>query len=562
MNPRFGLSVASTAALLLSAGQATAQQTEFRHYAVIAPHGMATTLHPLATQTALDVLKSGGNAIDAVIAANAATGVLLPSGNGIGGDLFAIVWSARDGKLYGLNASGRSPRGLSLEQLRREVGESPTIPRVGPLSISVPGAVDGWFELHRRFGSRPMTELLAPAIRFARRGAPGRGWSPSEALQAQPGFAAHFLPEGKGPRPGEKFRRPELAKTLEMIVAGGRDAYYRGEIARTIDRFCRRVGCHLRYEDLAAHESEWVEPIGVEFAGYTLWELPHNTQGLAALQMLRLLEPYDLKSMGLNSPEYLHHLIEAKKIAFEDRGRFYADPQFADIPIRELLTDAYTKRRRRLFDPAKAGLTFPIEDPRINQTETTYMAIGDSSGNMVSLIQSNYAGFGSGFVPDGLGFGFQNRGALFALEDGHPNVFEPGKRPFHTIIPGFITKDGKPHMAFGSTGGDMQPQVHVQVFLNHVLFGMDVQEAGNVPRWRHYGSTAPTGGAAMADGGCVVVESGIPEDTRGSLRNFGHTFCEGSPLVGGRYMAVMWDGENGVYWGASEPRDAGQASGW
>jgi gamma-glutamyltranspeptidase / glutathione hydrolase len=535
----------------------------------IARNGMAATSHPLATQVAVDMLRAGGNAIDAALAANAVIGFLEPTGNGIGGDLFAIVWSARDGRLYGLNASGRSPQGLTLEQLRQELGEADEIPLLGPLPVTVPGAVDGWWELHQRFGSRPWAELLAPAIGYAREGAPvppyiAGLWARAERIADQPGFADAFLPGGRAPRTGEVFRNPGLATTLQRIADGGRDAFYRGEIARAVDAFCRRVGCHLRYEDLAAHRSEWVEPVGVDFHGYRMWQIPPNGQGLALLQTLRLLEPYDLRSMGHNSADYLHHLIEAKKIAYEDRARFYADPAFAQVPVQELLADAYTAERRQLLDPRRASTTLPAGDPRAGRGGTIYLAVGDSAGNLVSLIQSNYAGFGSGLVPDGLGFGLQDRGAGFTLEPGHPNVYEPGKRPFHTIIPGFVTRDGQPYMAFGVMGGDVQPQGQLQVFLNHVLFGMDIQAAGDAARWRHTGSTEPSWPAArrMTDGGCVSLETGVPDAVREALRARGHRFCEEQWTHYGGYQAVMWDAANRVFWGATESRVDGQAAGW
>ncbi len=534
---------------------------------VIAQHGMAATSHPIATQVAVDILKAGGSAVDAAIAANAVIGFLEPTGNGIGGDLFALVWSAREGRLYGLNASGRSPRGLTLPQLRRELGERQTIPLLGPLPVTVPGAVDGWWELHQRFGRRPWPEVLAPAIRYAREGAPvppyiAGLWARGTRLAEQPGFAETFLPGGRAPQTGEVFRNPNLTNTLQRIAEGGRDAFYRGEIARTMDAFCRRVGCHLRYEDLAAHRSEWVEPIGVDFRGYRVWQIPPNTQGLAVLQMLRLLEPYDLRAMGHNSAEYLHHLIEAKKIVFEDRARFYADPAFARVPVQKLLSDAYTEQRRRLLDPNRARDQIPLGNPRLTRGETIYLAVADGEGNMVSLIQSNYSGFGAGLVPDGLGFGLQNRGAQFALDPGHPNVYAPGKRPFHTIIPGFVTKDGQPYLAFGVMGGDMQPQGHVQVLLNHLLFGMDIQAAGDAARWRHTGSTEPTGEPPMRDGGCVALESGIGAEVREALGAKGHRFCQEQWTHYGGYQAVLWDAERRVFWGATESRVDGQAAGW
>jgi gamma-glutamyltranspeptidase / glutathione hydrolase len=537
--------------------------------AVLAKHVMAATSHPLATQVALDVLKAGGNAIDAAVAANAAIGFLEPTGNGIGGDLFALVWSAREGRLYGLNASGRSPRGLTLAHVRRELGGAAEISTLSPLSISVPGAVDGWAELHGRFGVLAWTEVLAPAIRLAEEGAPvptyiAMLWKRAETRMAdQPGFMRVFLPGGSAPRTGEVFRNPELAATLRRVAAEGRAGFYGGETARVIDGFCRRVGCGLRVEDLASHRSEWVEPIGVPFAGHHVWQIPPAGQGLAVLQMLRVLEGFDLGAMGHNSPDYLHHLIEAKKIVYEDRAYHYADPAAARVAPEALLADDYIAARRRLLDPSRARDSLPPGDPRLMQGETIYLAVGDAEGNLVSLIQSNYSGFGTGFVPDGLGFSLQNRAAQFALVEGHPNVWEPGKRPFHTIIPGFVTRDGAPTMAFGVMGGDMQPQGHVQVLLNHLLFGMDVQTSGDVARFRHIGSTEPAGPVApMADGGCVALESGIGAEVREALRSRGHRLCSEAWTHFGGYQAVRRDAENGVWWGASESRVDGQAAGW
>jgi gamma-glutamyltranspeptidase / glutathione hydrolase len=535
----------------------------------LARNGMAATSHPLATQVAVDVLRAGGNAIDAAIAANAAIGVLEPTGNGLGGDLFAILWSARDGRLYGLNASGRAPLGLTLEQLRAELGEAEEIPLLGPLPVTVPGAVDGWWEMHRRFGSRPWAELLEPAAHYAEEGAPvppyiAGLWDRAPRLADQPGFAATFLPDGRSPGVGEVFRNPDLARTLRQIAAGGRDVFYEGAIAATIDAFCRRVGCYLRAEDLAAHRSEWVEPVSVDFRGFAVHQIPPNGQGLALLQMLRILEPFDLRAMGHNSADYLHHLIEAKKIAYEDRARYYADPDFAEIPVAALLSDAYTEHRRSLLDPGRARTQVDHGDPRAGRGGTIYLAVGDSAGNLVSLIQSNYAGFGSGLVPDGLGFGLQDRGAGFTLDADHPNAFAPGKRPFHTIIPGFVTRDGVPYMAFGVMGGDIQPQGQLQVLLNHVLFGMDVQAAGDAARWRHQGSTEPSwpAGRRMTGGGCISLESGVPTPVREELRARGHETCDEAWTHFGGYQAVMRDPATGVFWGGTESRVDGQAAGW
>ena len=537
--------------------------------AVIAPNGMAATSHPLATQVALDVMLRGGNAVDAAIAANAAIGVLEPTGNGIGGDLFAIVWSAGDQSLHGLNASGRAPMGVTLDRVRADLGaDADEISTRHPHSITVPGAVSGWFALHDRFGSVPMAELLAPAVAYARDGAPvpqyiASLWAWSTSLAEQPGFARTFLPGGEAPREGQMFRNPDLARTLERIASGGRAAFYEGEIAAETAAFCARVGCHLTTEDFAAHTADWVDPVGVTYRGHTLWELPPNGQGIAALQMLQLLQPYDLEAMGHNSAAYLHHLVEAKKIAYEDRARYYADPAYAEVPVEALVSDAYADRRRALLDPERAGSEFDPGDPRAGRGGTIYLAVGDSDGTMVSLIQSNYAGFGTGYVPDGLGFSLQNRGAGFSLEPGHPNAYAPGKRPFHTIIPAFVTRDGRPYLAFGVMGGDMQPQGHVQVFLNHVVFGMDPQAAGDVARFRHQGSTEPSGTLRlMADGGCLSLESGVGEDVRARLAAIGHRPCGGGWVHYGGYQAVLWDAEEGVYWGATESRVDGQAAGY
>jgi len=538
--------------------------------AVIAPQAMAATSHPLATQAALHILRQQGNAVDAAIAANAALGFLEPTSNGVGGDLFAIVWWAEDEKLYGLNASGRAPGHVTLDDVLSEVGDGDVIPWSSPYAITVPGAVDGWFTLHNRFGKTPMPEILAPAIQYARDGAPvphfiADQWALAErsAIADQPGFAEVFLPNGRAPRRGEVFRNQQLARTLSTIARKGPDAFYRGDVARGIDSFCRRVGCHLRFEDLAAHRSEWVEPVGVEFNGFTLWEIPPNGQGIAALQMLQLLKPFDLAAMGHNSGQYLHHLIEAKKIAFEDRGRYYADPEFASVPVEELVSASYADERRKLLNPNKASLEFAPGDPRAGAGGTVYLAIGDADGNMVSLIQSNYLGFGSGFVPDELGFSFQNRGSGFSLERDHPNVFAPGKRPFHTIIPAFVTQDGAPYLAFGVMGGDVQPQGQVQVFLNHVIFGMDVQEAGDAARFRHSNSTEPGGRRiVMRDGGCVSLESGVAKEARDELAAKGHVLCQEGWIHYGGYQAVRWDAKNRVFWGASESRVDGQAAGF
>jgi gamma-glutamyltranspeptidase/glutathione hydrolase len=534
---------------------------------VIATHGMAATSHPLVSQIALDVLKRGGTAVDAAIAANAAMGLMEPTGNGVGGDLFAIVWDARTKKLHGLNASGRSPKSLTLEKLKAELAKhgSKTIPPRGPLPVSVPGAVDGWFELHGKFGKVPMKELLQPAIDYARNGFPvteviAEGWARNaRLLEKYPNFRETFMPNGRAPGKGEVFRNPLLAHTLAAIAEGGRDAFYRGDIARRIETYMRANGGYLTAADLAAHRSEWVEPVSTNYRGYDVWELPPNTQGIAALQMLNILEAYDLKSMGYGSAEYLHLFVEAKKLAFEDRARYYADPEFAKIPLKGLLSKDYAAKRRASIAP-KAALEYATDPKALEQGDTIYMTVADSSGNMISLIQSNYRGMGSGMTPDGCGFILQDRGEMFSLAPGHANLYAPGKRPFHTIIPAFVTKDGKPWLSFGVMGGAMQPQGHAQIVINLIDFGMNLQEAGDVPRVRHDGSSEPTG-ERMTDGGEIVLEQGFSPDVVKALEARGHKVKISNDGDFGGYQAILRNAE-GVYFGASESRKDGAAQGY
>lgn len=530
---------------------------------VIARQGMAATSQPLATQVAIDILKGGGTAIDAAIAANATLGLMEPTGCGIGGDLFAIVWGAKSRKLWGLNASGRSPRSLTLDYLEAQGLES--IPWLGPLPVSVPGAVDGWFELHKRFGRLEMKQILAPAIRYAREGFPVSEviaiyWEEGvPGYKDFPGFLETYTLNGRAPRKGEVFRNPRLAQTYTEIAEQGRDAFYKGRIARDIAEYMREQGGFLSYEDLAAHESEWVQPVSTSYRGHTVWELPPNGQGIAALQILNILEGFDISKMGFGSAEYLHTLVEAKKLAFEDRAKFYADPQFNDIPVARLVSKAYADERRALIEPDKAAKAYPAGRV-LERGDTVYLTVADGEGNMVSLIQSNYGGMGSGMTPGELGFMLQNRGRLFTLEKGHFNVYEPGKRPFHTIIPAFVTKDGEPYLSFGVMGGDMQPQAHAQVLVNLIDFDMNLQEAGDAPRIRHAGSSDPTG-RVMNDGGAVLFESAISEEARKGLEARGHRLRPGDGGFGG-YQAILWDKEKGVYVGASESRKDGHAAGY
>jgi len=555
---------------------------------VIAQNGMAATSQPLATQVALDILKAGGSAVDAAIAANAALGLMEPTGNGIGGDLFAIIWDPKTQKLYGLNASGRAPMGQSLKQLQDRTKKMPrsvrdsdgTIADWGSASVTIPGTVDGWFEMHGRFGKLPMRSVLAPSIRYAQQGFPGseliaQYWKSNtagfEALHKEgvieeiDNMRRTYMPGGKAPAEGEIFKNPDLALTLIEIAEGGRDTFYKGSLAKAMDQYFKRIGAPHRYEDFAAHKSEWVEPVSTNYRGYDVWEIPPNGQGIAALQILNILEGYDLKSMGRGSADFWHVFIEAKKRAFADRAKYYADPAFAKIPLKELLSKERAAKQRADIDMGKAALADPAL-PVDGGNDTIYMTVADKDGMMVSLIQSNYRGMGSGLVPDDgngrtLGFMFQDRGAQFSLDAKHANAYAPGKRPFHTIIPAFMTKDGKPLLSFGVMGGAMQPQGHAQIVVNMVDFGMTVQAAGDVARFHHDGSTDPEGGKAMTDGGVVEIETGVSQAIADELTKRGHKVKYSVGPYGG-YQAIWRDPVTGAYWGASEFRKDGQAAGY
>jgi gamma-glutamyltranspeptidase / glutathione hydrolase len=536
---------------------------------VIARNGIAATAHPLATQIAIDVLKKGGSAVDAAIAANAGLGLMEPVSCGLGGDLFAIVWDAKSQRLHGINGSGRSPKGLSYHQMQSELARlgAKTIPKTGFLSTSVPGTVDAWFELHGRFGKLPMNDNLAPAIQYAMEGFPvteliayclSREVS---ALANQPGALLQtYTINGKTPGKGDIFRNQDLANTYQIIAEKGRDAFYEGEIAEKVEQFFRDNGGYLRREDFASHRSDWIDLVSVTYRGYDVYQIPPNTQGATVLQMLNILEGFDLKSMGVASADALHVMIEAKKLAYEDRARMYADPAYYPPPLARLLSKEYAAGRRRLIDLRKAALRYDAGDARLAQGDTTYLCVADRDGNMISLIQSNFRGIGSGIVVPSLGFGLQDRGVLFSMESDHPNVYAPSKRPFHTIIPGFVMKDGKPWLAFGVMGGDMQPMGQVEVLTNIIDFGMNLQEAGDAARWQHEGSSSPTG-EVMNDGGWVSVESGYPYLIVRELMNRGHRVRFDLGGYGG-YQAIMRNERQGVYYGASESRKDGCAIGY
>jgi gamma-glutamyltranspeptidase/glutathione hydrolase len=538
---------------------------------VIAQNGMVATSHPLATQIGLDILKKGGSAVDAAIAANAALGLMEPTGNGIGGDLYAIVWDNKTQKLFGLNASGRSPKGLTLNAMKSELKQQgkDSIPAYGMLPISVPGVVDGWFEMHNKFGKLSMQQNLQGAIDYANNGFPlteliAYYWNKSvPRLSLQPGaFSATYTIDGKAPKKGEIFKNPDLANTLSAIASKGRDVFYKGDIAKKMDLFMKKNGGFLRYQDFADHTSTWVEPQSVNYRGYDVFELPPNGQGIAALQMLNILEGYDLKNMGFLNEKTLHVMLEAKKLVFEDRAKFYADMDFYQVPLKGLLSKKYANDRAKLIKES-AAVRVDSGNPALYQGDTIYLTTADKNGNMVSLIQSNYRGMGSGVVVPGLGFVFQDRGELFSLDEAHANVYAPGKRPFHTIIPAFIMKDGKPFISFGLMGGGMQPQGHVQIVTNIIDFGMNLQEAGDATRWQHFGSTEPTeeNSIYIKDGGIVAFESDIPYQTIRGLMNRGHKIKFDRGGYGG-YQAIRYDAKNKVYYGASESRKDGQAAGY
>ncbi|MGM0587306.1 MAG: gamma-glutamyltransferase [Bacteroidota bacterium] len=538
---------------------------------VIGEHGMVATSQPLAVQVGLDILKDGGNAIDAAIAVNATLGVVEPTGNGIGGDLFAIVWSAEDEQLYGLNASGRSPLGMSYRDLKKELKkrDRESIPPYGLLPISVPGAVDGWFELHNKLGSMPMDKILQPAINYAEDGFPVSEliafyWELGARIHNDEvgAFIEEMTIDGRAPNKGEIMKRPTLASTLRKLAQEGRDVFYEGEIADQIDAFMKEHGGYLRKNDFQEHTSTWVDPVSVNYRGYDVYELPPNGQGIAALQMLQILEEYDLASMGHMSEQALHYMIEAKKLAFEDRAKFYADPDFAEIPIEQILSKDYALERMKEIGERSSNQV-PSGMSLLEDGDTVYLTTADKDGNMVSLIQSNYRGMGSGVVVPGLGFVFQDRGELFSMDKDHANAYEPGKRPFHTIIPGFVMKDGQPFMSFGVMGGAMQPQGHVQIVTNIIDYGLNLQEAGDAPRWRHVGSTQPTDAsdAILKDGGTVNLESAYSWDVVRGLMMRGHEIQYNLGGYGG-YQAIMYDAQQGVYYGASESRKDGQAAGY
>ncbi|MBL0927568.1 MAG: gamma-glutamyltransferase [Phycisphaerales bacterium] len=602
MSPAFLVSLGSLAALLAVAGSSAGQPApapaagaragdqvgglpRATRSEVMAPRAMAATSHPLATQAALEVMKAGGSAVDAAIAANACLGLMEPTGSGIGGDLFAIVWDPESSRLRGYNGSGRSSAGATFQQMkaaaaaraghaREHLASVPPerraeqIPAFGPLPVTVPGCVDGWFALHGRFGRLPMRDVLAPAIRYAQDGFPmapviAEAWAAStRRFEGFPNVAEQFTLAGRAPRAGDIWRNPNLAAVYQKLAAEGRGAFYGGEVAKIVGAFIKEQGGFVSADDLASHRGEWVEPVSARYRGCDVWELPPNGQGIAALQILKIMEGYDVRAMGWGSADYVHAMVEAKKLAFEDRARYYADPAFAAAPVARLISDGYAAERRARIDMTAAA---KAPEPGVIPAgaDTVYLTTADERGMMVSLIQSNYRGMGSGMVPPGLGFMLQNRGEQFALIEGHPNAYAPGKRPFHTIIPAFITRQGKPWLSFGVMGGAMQPQGHAQIVMNLIDFGMTLQQAGDAPRIHHDGSTEPQGAVRpMTDGGVLNLEPGFPEATLRELAARGHTIRPASTPTFGGYQAILRDPATGAYTGASESRKDGHAAGY
>jgi gamma-glutamyltranspeptidase/glutathione hydrolase len=541
--------------------------------AALGCNGAAGTAHPLATQVAIEILKRGGSAADAAIAANAVLGFVEPTSSGLGGDSFALLWDPKLNKVLSMASSGKSPQSLTLATARQRAVNG-VLPKLGAISVSTPGALDGWWTLHQRYGKLKWAELFEPAIHYCETGSPAPqiiGWYIKRNLAAflKAGSGVEetlnamntYAPGGKPPNEYDVRRNPDLARTYRMIAEGGRDAFYDGPIAKTIDAYFKRIGGWLSAEDMRNHHAEWPEALVTKYRGVDVYAMGANTQGLATLQMLNILETFDLREMGFQSTQSIHVQAEAKRLAYEDRARFYADPHFAKIPIDWLNSKDYAKQRARLISPTSIlNPVYPGQAP--SHGDTTYFTTSDSSGLMISMIQSNFRGMGSGLVADGLGFMFQDRGELFSLQDNHPNIYAPGKRPFQTIIPGFACRDGAPWLSFGVMGGDMQPQGQTQIIVNRVDYGLDVQAAGDSPRWHHEGSSQSMGEDLPGYGpkGVLRLEAGVPIETRRALIALGWPMAESDGGFG-RYECIenRHSGPDRVYAAASEMRADGCA---
>jgi gamma-glutamyltranspeptidase / glutathione hydrolase len=520
---------------------------------VRAEHGMVASSQPLASQVGLEVLKRGGNAVDAAIAMAAVLNVTEPMMTGVGGDMFALVYWAKTGELKGLNASGRAPRALNLDYFAKKGIK--TMPLTGMEPITVPGAFDGWVTLLEKYGTMKLPDLLAPAIEYAEKGFPvmekaARDWEASaDKLRKTPAAASNYLVDGRAPRAGEMFRQKNLARTLRTLARGGRDAFYKGEIGRAIVDYCQKNGGFLSMQDLAEHKSDWVEPIATDYRGYKVYECPPSGQGLTALLTLNILEGFDLASMNTRPDLYYHTLIEATKLAFADRNKYIADPAFAKVPVARLLSKEYAAGRRALISPDRA-IEAPEPGVVVNESDTTYFTVIDKDRNAVSFINSLFEEFGSGIVAGDTGIVLHDRGSGFSLDPKHANRLEPGKRPFHTIIPAMVLKDGKLFMSFGVMGGAIQPQGHIQVLANFIDLGMNLQQAIEAPRFRYVA------------GNRVILEDAMTEPIIKSLIDKGHQRASQSGASMGGGQAIMIDPVSGTLMGASDPRKDGMALGY
>ncbi|HWI90768.1 MAG TPA: gamma-glutamyltransferase [Flavisolibacter sp.] len=540
----------------------TDEENYFCNKEIIGQKGMVCTSQPLAVSAGYDVLRNGGNAIDAAIAANAMLSLTEPMMCGLGGDLFAIVWSEREKKLFGLNASGRSPYNWSIAEAKKMGLKS--IPAFGPLSWSVPGCVSGWNELLKKFGSKSLSELLQPAIHYAKEGFPvttniSLDWKPENGVTDYATLNGTFLFGNRGPKAGEIFHNLDFARTLEILSKDGATSFYEGEIANRIIKFSKRHGGRFEQKDFTDHAVNWIDPLSTNYRGYDVWELPPNGQGMVVLQMLNILERFDIARLKPNSAEHFHLFLEAKKLSFQDRAVYYADMDFAKVPIEQLISKNYAIERAKLIDPRKAMQS--MQPGRIrNSSNTIYITTADDAGNMVSLIQSLYSPWGSHYVVDNLGFALQNRGALFSLNDAAWNKLEPHKRPLHTIIPAFVTQNDKPIFSFGVTGGDFQPQGQVQILTNIIDHRMPIQKAGEQFRLWHRESFEFTNEKAR-DSGKIVAEPGFSNEVKRQLVQMGHQFSDQLRYFGG-YQGIWRKSEPRIYAGASDCRKDGCAFGY
>ena len=529
---------------------------------VIAKKGIAATSHPLATQTALDILKRGGNAIDAAIAANALLGLIEPTACGIGGDAFAVIWDAKTQRLYGINGSGKAPSNLSFNYFKKQ--KIRDIPSEGPLSLTVPGCVDTWQKMHEKFGKLSLEEILAPAIAYSDDGFPvSEMVAKNMALQAErlkkySGFSKIYMPNDSLPKKGDLFKNPALANTYRRLAEAGLRNFYDGEIADEMVEYVKTQGGFLSVSDFNAYQSEWVQPLSTSYRGYELWQLPPNGQGIAIIEMLNILETNDIKSMGFGSKALIHLLIETKKLVSEDVSEQLGDPAFVNVAISKLISKAFAAERAKLINKEKAGKS--VNTAFFEQGNSVFLTVADAEGNMVGLMQSNYRGMGSGLTPENLGFVLQNSAAAFTLQANHPNVYAAGKRPLLNNTPSFVTKDGSPWLCFGWMDGQLQSQSQLQFLVNVIDFGMNLQEAGDAPMVCHE-TPVERVSTSTAESGWVNMDSGFNYEIIRGLMKMGHRVKFETGNYGG-FQAIMRDPISGIYFGASESKKNGQAAGY